>query len=153
MTLKDMHKYFVGFDEAQLRLQRLHEQMAAKAANSAYPPYNVRKAEDHTYLLELAVAGFGEDEIDIEIYNGQLTITANKREDVLDKEFKNWIHQGIAYRGFSRTFYIDNQYEILLTQLKDGLLKVYFGVQEDKKPKKINVGYQKNQKQQQLELQ
>lgn len=152
MTLKDINKFFVGFDEAQLRLQRLHEQMATKVANGSYPPYNVRKAEDHTYLLELAVAGFSEDEIDIELYNGQLTITAQKREDEQDKPYKNWIHQGIAYRGFTRTFYMDNQYEVLSTELANGLLKVYFGVHEDKKPKKISVGYN-HKRQRELELQ
>jgi molecular chaperone IbpA len=138
MTLKDFNKFFVGYDEATQRLQRLHEQMQAKA-NISYPPYNLRKSEDHTYLLELAVAGFNQDELDIQASNGELTITAQKRENSGDTEYTGWLHQGIAYRGFTRTFYLDNQYEVLNAELKDGLLKVYLGLQENKKPKKIPI--------------
>lgn len=142
MTLKDINKFFVGYDEATKRLQHLHEQMVAKA-NTSYPPYNLRKTEDHKYLLELAVAGFSEDEIAVQVVGDQLVIEAEKRKDDTDNLFKGWLHQGIAYRGFTRTFYLDNQYEVTQAELKDGLLKVYLGVQESKKPKKIPIGAQK----------
>ena len=146
MNLKDINKFFVGYDEATARLQRFHEQMQAKA-NITYPPYNLRKTEDHKYLLELAVAGFSEDELDIQATDGELTITARKSESSADTEFASWLHQGIAYRGFTRTLYLDNQYEVLSANLKDGMLKLYLGLQDNKKPKKIPIGGQK-----QLEL-
>jgi len=146
MNLKDINKFFVGYDEATQRLQRLYEQTHAKAS-AAYPPYNLRKAEDHKYLLELAVAGFAENELDVQATDGELTITAQKRTSVEDNGFNTWLHQGIAYRGFTRTFYLDSQYEVLNAELKDGLLKVYLGIQDSKKPKKIPIGGQR-----QLEL-
>jgi molecular chaperone IbpA len=146
MTLKDINKYFLGFDEAQDRINKLHTQMIAKA-NVNYPPYNVRKAEDHKYLLELAVAGFKESEISLEVSKGELVITAQKSEQEEDKDYAGWIHQGIAYRGFTRSFFLDNQYEVLHAELKDGLLKVYLGLQETLKPKRIPIGGQ-----QQLDL-
>ena len=142
MTLKDINKYFLGFDEAQARINRLHNQMIAKA-NVTYPPYNVRKSEDHKYLLELAVAGFSQDEITVEVTKGELVITAEKAEKDNDTDFGGWIHQGIAYRGFTRTFFLDNQYEVLNAELKDGLLKVYLGLQETMKPKRIPIGGQR----------
>lgn len=146
MTLKDINKYFLGFDEAQSRIQQLHEQMAAKT-NHAYPPYNLRKTSDHKYLIELAVAGYKQDELDIEIENGQLTINARKREHDTDKAYSEWIHQGIAYRGFTRSFYTDNRYEVLAAELEHGLLKIYFGLREDKRPKKVSIGYRNQQQQ------
>jgi molecular chaperone IbpA len=143
MTLKDINKYFLGFDEAQDRLNKLHTQMIAKA-NVNYPPYNVRKTEDHKYLLELAVAGFKESEISLEVSKGELVITAQKSEQEEDKHYTAWIHQGIAYRGFTRSFFLDNQYEVLHAELKDGLLKVYLGLQETLKPKRIPIGGQQH---------
>ena len=142
MTLKDINKYFLGFDEAQARINRLHDQMVAKA-NVAYPPYNVRKSDDHKYLLELAVAGFSQDEINVEVSKGELIIKAEKADKETDSEYKGWVHQGIAYRGFTRTFFLDNQYEVLSADLKDGLLKVYLGLQETMKPKRIAIGGQR----------
>lgn len=139
MTLKDINKYFLGFDEAQARLNQLHNQMVAKA-NVNYPPYNIRRSEDHKYLLELAVAGFNKDEITIELSKGELVITAQKSEKDQDASYPAWIHQGIAYRGFTRTFFLDNQYEVLSADLENGLLKVYLGLQENMKPKRIPIG-------------
>jgi len=89
MTLKDINKFFVGYDEATQRLQQLHQQMIAKT-NTSYPPYNLRKTEDHKYLLELAVAGFSEDEIAVEVVGDQLVIEAEKRKDDTDNLFKGW---------------------------------------------------------------
>lgn len=145
MTLKDINKYFLGFDEAQSRIQQLHEQMVAKT-NHAYPPYNLRKTDDHNYLIELAVAGYRQDELDIEIASSELIITARKREQDTDKAYTEWIHQGIAYRGFTRSFYTDSRYEVLAAELEHGLLKIYFGLREDKRAKKIQIG-QRNQQQ------
>jgi len=139
MTLKDINKYFLGFDEAQARINQLHQHMVSKA-NVNYPPYNVRKAGEHKYLLELAVAGFAEDEITVEVTKGELVITAQKSDAQSDENYGTWIHQGIAYRGFTRTFFLDNQYEVLQAELKNGLLKVYLGLQEDMKPKRIPIG-------------
>lgn len=139
MTLKDINKYFLGFDEAQARISQLHNHMVSKA-NVNYPPYNVRKAGEHQYLLELAVAGFHEDEITVEVAKGELVITAKKSDTESDANYSTWIHQGIAYRGFTRVFYLDNHYEVLHAELKNGLLKIYLGLHEDKKPKRIPIG-------------
>jgi molecular chaperone IbpA len=142
MTLKDINKYFLGFDEAQARINQLHNQMVAKA-NVNYPPYNIKRNGDHKYLLELAVAGFKKHEITIELSKGELVITAQKSEKDEGTEYSDWIHQGIAYRGFTRTFFLDNQYEVLAADLEDGLLKIYLGLQEDLKPKRIPIGSQR----------
>ena len=69
---KDFDKFFVGFEESAKQLQTLHDELTKNIPN--YPPYNIRKNDENSYTIELAVAGFGESEIDIEIDDGKLVV-------------------------------------------------------------------------------
>lgn len=134
--LKDLDKFFVGFDEQFNRLQKIHDDITKNIPN--YPPYNIRKTGDNTYTIEMAVAGFGQSEIDIEIDGGKLIVRGNVAGD---NETNDYIFKGIAARAFTRSFAIDDQIEVKDAELFNGMLKIALErlVPEDKKPKKVAV--------------
>jgi molecular chaperone IbpA len=134
--LKDLDKFFVGFDEQFNRLQKMHDDITKNIPN--YPPYNIRKTGDNTYVVEMAVAGFGQSEIDIEIDGGKLIIRGNV---AADNEANDYIFKGIAARAFTRSFAIDDQIEVKDAELFNGMLKIALErlVPEEKKPKKVAV--------------
>jgi molecular chaperone IbpA len=103
-----------------------------------YPPYNIKKTGDNTYTIEIAVAGFGQSDIDIEIDGGRLVVKGN----VASKdEASDFIFQGIANRAFTRAFALNDQVEVKDAELFNGMLKIALErmVPEEKKPKKVQV--------------
>jgi molecular chaperone IbpA len=134
--LKDLDKFFVGFDEQFNRMQKLHDDLTKNIPN--YPPYNIRKTGDNTYTIEMAVAGFGQSEIDIEIDGGKLIVRGNV---AADNEANDYVFKGIAARAFTRSFAIDDQIEVKDAELFNGMLKIALErlVPEEKKPKKVAV--------------
>lgn len=136
-SLKDFDKFFVGFDDQISKLQKLHDDVTKNIPN--YPPYNIKKVDDTHYTIELAVAGFGQSDIDIEIDGGKLVIKGNTSST--EEEETNYLFKGIANRAFTRTFAIDEQIEIKDAELFNGMLKVFLEriIPEHKKPKKVEV--------------
>lgn len=135
---RDMDKMFVGFEDQFDRLARLHhEATAVKAPN--YPPYNIRKVEELKYVIEIAVAGFRRDEIDIEYAENKLIVKGEINRD--DKESADFLFKGIADRSFTRTFVLDDQVEIRGAALENGMLMIALErvIPEEKKPKKIDL--------------
>lgn len=132
--LKDFDKFFVGFDEQFNRLAKFHSDVTKGIPN--YPPYNIKKTAENTYVIEVAVAGFGKSEIEIELDEGRLVIKGSVNEDQ-----SNYIFKGIANRAFTRTFALDDQIEVRDAELFNGMLKVFLEriIPEHKKPKKIEV--------------
>lgn len=141
--LKDLDKFFVGFDEQFIRLQKIHDDLTKNIPN--YPPYNIRKTGDNTYTIEMAVAGFGQSEIDIEIDGGKLIVRGNASSD---NEANDYVFKGIATRAFTRSFAIDDQIEVKDAELFNGMLRIALErlVPEASKPKKVAVK-SKSQKQ------
>ena len=133
---KDLDKFFVGFDDQFNRMQKLHEDLTKNIPN--YPPYNIRKTGDNTYTIEMAVAGFGQSEIDIEIDGGKLIVRGNVSAE---NEANDYVFKGIANRAFTRSFAIDDQIEVKDAELFNGMLKIALErlIPEDKKPKKVAV--------------
>lgn len=131
---KDFGRFFVGFDEHINQIQRLHNDIN----KSNYPPYNIRKTSESLYSIELAVAGFSQEQIDIEVEGGKLHIRGNI--DTTEGE-DNFIHRGIAARAFTRTFIIKEDIKVTGAELKNGMLTVILEhvIPEEKKPKKIAI--------------
>jgi molecular chaperone IbpA len=131
---KDADKFFVGFEDQFNRMAKLHDDVTKNIPN--YPPYNIRKTGDNTYVIEVAVAGFARQDIEIEFANDTLTIRGNTSEDNNDYLFK-----GIANRAFTRTFAVNDQIEIKDATLFNGLLQVVLDriIPDHKKPQKIEV--------------
>ena len=133
---KDMDKFLIGFDEQFNRLQKFHDDMAKNIPN--YPPYNIVKKDENHYTIELAVAGFGQSDIDIEMEDGKLVVRGNiKAEEAED----NFLFRGIANRAFSRAFVLNDEVEVKDAELFNGMLKIFLErlIPEQKKPKKIAV--------------
>lgn len=125
---------FVGFDRIFDRVNS-----AAKLANvQKYPPYNIVKTDENDYLIELAVAGFGPDDVDIELHNGVLTITGNIETSSEDK----YVYKGIANRSFERRFTLADTVQVEGVDLNQGILTVRLKnvIPEEKKPRKIPIG-------------
>jgi molecular chaperone IbpA len=133
--LNQLHRTTVGFD-------RLFDEILGRYQNSTttsagYPPYNVEKIDENQWRVIIAVAGFGENDIEVTVENGNLSIVGRKE----DKADSNMVYQGIANRQFSRSFQLADYVEVENATLKDGLLTLDLvrHVPEALKPKKIKL--------------
>ena len=133
---KDFEKFFVGFDEQFNRMAKFHDDLAKNIPN--YPPYNIKKVDENKYVIEMAVAGFSKNEIEVEFAEDKLIVRGNASSD---SEAKEWIYQGIAARNFTRTFALNDQVEIQSADLVNGMLKIALEriIPEHRKAKKIEV--------------
>lgn len=127
-------KSFIGSDSVYDNMHKLHDDLTKNIPN--YPPYNIRKVEDNKYVIELALAGFAKQNLDIVLEENMLKITG-KVEDDSD----NFLFKGIANRTFTRSFALDDQVEVKDAKMLNGLLKVFLEriIPEHKKPRKIEV--------------
>lgn len=124
----------VGFD-------RLFDLMDSYAEQSGgYPPYNIERSDETHYRITLAVAGFGEKDLSIEVKEGVLTVTGQREVD--DKaENRSFLYQGIAGRAFERRFQLAEHVEVRNARLENGLLHVDLErvIPEEKKPRRIAI--------------
>jgi len=134
---KDFDKFYVGFDDQFNRLAKLHDDMTKNIPN--YPPYNIRKTGDNTYVIELAVAGFARQDVEIELTDNTMIVRGNAASD--EKETENSLWKGIATRNFTRTFALEDQIEVKDAEMLNGMLRVFLEriIPEHKKPKKVEV--------------
>jgi molecular chaperone IbpA len=128
-------KFFVGFDEQVKRLQNAHDEITKNVPN--YPPYNIKKTGENTYVIEMAVAGFSKSEIEIEIDSDKLHIRGNTNEE----EVGQYIYRGLAARPFTRTFMLNDNVEVKNAAFVNGMLKVILEhiTPEQNKPKRIEI--------------
>ena len=127
----------VGFD----RLFDMLENSSASQAQENYPPFDLIKKGDNDYCIQLAVAGFARDEIDITSQQNQLIVTGRK-SDESDQKDGDFIYRGIANRSFERRFALADHIQVKGADLKDGLLSIELvrEIPEAMKPRKINIG-------------
>ena len=130
--------FFVGFDKM---FDRMHTMNRVNSSASNYPPYNLIQTGDDTYIIELAVAGFDEDDFDVEIHDSILTI---KADIGVTEDSTNYLHKGIAARNFERKFTLADTIKVAGASLKSGMLTIKLEnvIPEDRKPKKIEIGSQ-----------
>ena len=133
---KDIDKFFVGFDDQFNRIAKMHDDLTKNIPN--YPPYNIKKTGDNTYVIEMAVAGFAKQDIEIELADGKMVVKGNVQND---NDADNFLFKGIAARDFTRTFALEDQVEVKDAEMLNGMLKVFLEriIPEHKKPKKIEV--------------
>lgn len=126
----------VGFD----RLFSDLVDSATKLETGGYPPYNIERLDEYQYEITLAVAGFSEDELDLEVIDRDLRVTGQKDAD--DLETREFLHQGIAGRSFDRRFRLAEHVHVVGAELKNGLLTIALEreIPEAKKPRKIAIG-------------
>jgi molecular chaperone IbpA len=138
---KDFDKFFIGFDDQFNKLSKIHDDLTKNIPS--YPPYNIKKTGDNTYVIELAIAGFAKHNVEIELIDGKMIIKGNMADDSTYNSEKDqtYLFRGIANRGFTRTFALDDQIEVQNAEMFNGMLRVFLEriIPEHKKPKKIEV--------------
>ena len=138
-----LYRSTVGFD----RLFDLLDAVPGfDAGATAYPPYNIERLSENEYRVTMAVAGFAEDEIHVDVKEQTLTVRGEKKAE--DKE-RQFLHRGIAARSFERRFQLADHVEVKGADLKDGLLHIDLvrNVPERLKPRSIAIGNGKAAKQ------
>lgn len=124
----------IGFEPILKRLSEISESFPKIPT---YPPYNIKKVDENKYVIEIAVAGFGKQDIEVELQDGTLTVRGN-----VSSEEADYIYKGIAERAFTRQFTLADTVEVKNADLINGMLKIWLErfIPEEKKPKKINIG-------------
>jgi molecular chaperone IbpA len=127
----------VGFD----RLFDMMENANIGQGGENYPPFDLIKLGDNDYRIELAVAGFKPDELDITAQENVLIVSGRKKEEAEDKG-SSYIYRGIATRSFERRFALADHIQVKGADMKDGLLAIELvrEIPDAMKPKKINIG-------------
>ena len=141
--LSPLYRSTVGFDRLAGMLDQI---MTGDAPSQSYPPYNIEKTGEDTYRISIALAGFGEDDLNIEVKDAQLTVTAKKRE-VEGAEKPVYLHRGIAERGFERRFQLADHVRVSGAELQNGLLHIDLvrEVPEALKPRTIAINTTRSQ--------
>jgi molecular chaperone IbpA len=135
-AFKDLDRFFVGFDPIIKRLSEAAEQTTKLA--QTYPPYNIKKLDENKYSIEIAVAGFGKQDLEIEIADDKLIVKGNTAHNENPYQY---LYQGLAARAFTRTFNLADNVEIRGASLLNGILKIALEaiIPEHKKPKKVEI--------------
>ena len=125
---------FIGFDHIFDQLENIH-----KHAKDHYPPHNVVKDDELKYTIEMAVAGFKQEHIDIEVKDHVLTI---KGERPSRREQDKYVHKGISAKNWKKSFRLSEYTEVTGADLEDGILAVNLQVilPQEKLPRKISIG-------------
>ncbi len=142
-----LHRSTVGFD----RLFSMLDTLAQPEGTQSYPPYNIERTGENAYRITMAVAGFSENEIEIEAHRNQLTVKGEK-SDTEAKENSELLYRGIASRAFERRFQLADFVEVEGANLKNGLLHINLKreIPEQMKPRKIMVSQLGNETAQEI---
>ena len=134
-NLNQLNHYAVGFDRV---FDRLNDYASKNQSTSnTFPPYNIRKDGDFNFEIEMALAGFGKKDIEVEVADGVLTVRSVKDNEESD----DVIHRGISYRKFVRKFTMADDIVVNSAKLQNGLLHISLEriVPEEKKPRLIDI--------------
>jgi molecular chaperone IbpA len=136
-----LYPQFVGFDNLFNELERLVEGTTPQR-NTSFPPHNIIKVDDNKYVVEMAVAGFGQDEVNVEIQDGTLIVKGEKK----DHAEVDYLYRGIATRSFTKSSRLSETIEVRGAQFKDGILKIGLEnvIPDHKKPRKIEFSKELN---------
>ncbi len=129
-----LYRSVVGFDRVADLLQT-----AASASDSGYPPYNIERVDDNAYRVEIAVAGFKPEELNLEVKENLLTVQGRK---TANDDPRRFLHRGLAERNFERRFQLADYVVVTEAQLADGLLSISLKreLPEALKPRRIEIG-------------
>jgi molecular chaperone IbpA len=138
-SLAPLFRHSVGFD----RFNDLFETAGRSDSAGGYPPYNVERHADDQYRIVIAAAGMQDEDLDLQVEKGVLTVTGSKREREADNV--TYLHQGIARREFKLAFRLADNIEVKAADLSHGLLNIDLvrNVPEEAKPRRIPLNGQK----------
>ena len=130
-----LHRATVGFDQIADLMDRV---MSSDLQQPSYPPYNIEKTADDAYRISIAVAGFSEAELNVEVKDHALVVSARKGEEA---EGRTYLHRGIATRAFERRFTLADHVRVEGASHADGMLHIDLvrEVPEALKPRRIEI--------------
>jgi len=133
-----IHRHTIGFDNLFSELNRNF----ANGKSDNYPPHNVIRLDDQHHVIEIAVAGFAESEIDVELKDSVLTVRGEQAKKETEVEY---LHKGLSTRNFERTFRLADNTEVKGATIKNGILVIALEhiVPEEQKAKKIAITFAK----------
>ena len=136
-TAGDLERFMgltVGFDTMFDRLMNF----SPTQQESGYPPYNIRKVDDYNYVIEIALAGFSERDIEVEVADGVLSVRSKEDKDTVETEY---VHRGIARRSFARKWTLSDDMIVNGAEFQNGLLNINLEkvVPEEKKPRIVPI--------------
>ena len=125
--------YAVGYDKVFDNLSRYVDN---NVSSTGFPPYNIRKEGDYHYVIEMALAGFSKEDIEVEVADGTLSVRSDKKDDAADN-----LYRGISFRKFNRKFTLSDDIVVNDAALDNGMLTINLEriVPEEKKPRLIEV--------------
>lgn len=134
IDLTPLYRSTIGFD----RMASILDAAMRADTTNGYPPYNIEVVEENRYQISIAVAGFEESELDLEVERGVLTVRGRKAEEGQ----RQFLHKGIAFRSFERKFNLADHVEVEGAALKNGLLVIELlkVIPEQMKPRRIPIG-------------
>lgn len=139
LDIPQVYRFGVGFDRV---FDRLDEILRSNTqSNTNYPPYNMVRYNENKYSIEIAVAGFRQGEVNIEVSDNQLTVEG-KQADIVEDD-REYIHRGISGRNFVRVFTLADYVEVVGARQENGILTIDLEriVPEGKKPKSVAINY------------
>jgi molecular chaperone IbpA len=139
LDLPALHRHAIGFDRI---FDDLNRTFAASRSDGTYPPYNISKLDETHYVVEVAVAGFRENELSVELREGVLTVTG---EQVKPENEPQYLHKGISARNFTRTFTLAEHMEVRGATVTNGILVIALEhiIPEEKLARKIAINFTK----------
>ncbi len=134
--LAPLYRASVGFDQIADMMDRV---LSSDVSQPTYPPYNIEKTSDDTYRISVAVAGFAETDLSVEVKENALVVGARKAEEDEDRTF---LHRGIATRAFERRFQLADHVHVTGAVHENGMLHIELKreVPEALKPRRIEIG-------------
>ena len=134
-----LRPFSVGFDSIFDEFDRMLD--STERYNSNYPPYNIRKINENEYKIEVALAGYSKDDIELELKDSTLTICNKQKEKIVNDEVNDVIHKGISTRQFERAFTISEDIKVKNAELKNGLLNIDLEriIPDEKKARLITI--------------
>ncbi|HCP81497.1 MAG TPA: heat-shock protein [Octadecabacter sp.] len=135
LNLAPLHRATVGFDQITDMMDRI---MSNDTGSQSYPPYNIEKTADDGWRISIAVAGFGEEDLQVEVKENALHVTAKKADDDVERTY---LHRGIATRAFSRRFHLADHVKVTGAAHENGMLHIDLTreVPEALKPRRIEI--------------
>ena len=135
LNLAPLHRATVGFDQITDMMDRI---LSNDTGSQSYPPYNIEKTADDGWRISIAVAGFGEEDLQVEVKENALHVTAKKADEDVERTY---LHRGIATRAFSRRFHLADHVKVTGAAHENGMLHIDLTreVPEALKPRRIEI--------------
>jgi len=135
-----LRPFSVGFDSIFDEFDRVLE--STERHNSNYPPYNIHKINENEFKIEVALAGYSKDDIELELKDSTLTVRNKQKEKIVNENTNGMIHKGISTRQFERAFTISEDIKVKNAELKNGLLNIDLEriIPDEKKARLISIG-------------